>query len=440
MPIRVECPHCRKLTYFADNDAGLAVSCLACKAHLRVPAATPAPKAAAPVALPDEPPPLFANTPRHLLAAPITAETVSKELPTERQAPRQRRLRPASPRSRWRLYAIIVAIPAAVTLAMVLKHRHVPQPQEQVRQDQPTTHPPGATQVAIAPSTRATPKPPVDSQPKNKPAIPAAPPASKPVLASITPAAPLKARDAVSSYTPAAAPVGFVGLERIDLAGRTLIDSYSSDVGPYSRAAARANAILLSNGPIGLNADGDIRAAVHAGVASNGKARKNLTITGSTERLAARLSAPSVELDPFAHDSANSALPGEVFKSGNFFLRSKHPLSLPGGVYYVNDFTVDAAATLRLEGPVTVLASGQVCIYGMIETCEGRPAHLRIRSTGEKPVNIARNNALFLDLYAPQSAIQISGNGDIFGSIVGKTLRINGARNLHFDETLQFGR
>src|SRR5436190_17079216 len=44
MPIRVECPRCHDSAYFADNDAGLAVACLACGQHLRIPAVQPKPR------------------------------------------------------------------------------------------------------------------------------------------------------------------------------------------------------------------------------------------------------------------------------------------------------------------------------------------------------------------------------------------------------------
>ena len=88
MPIRVECTRCRDVTHFADNDAGLAVACLACGQHLRVPH-LPKPQAAVrPIALPDEPPPLFANL-KHdpdVIAAPVQHAQASPR-PAKRPTP-----------------------------------------------------------------------------------------------------------------------------------------------------------------------------------------------------------------------------------------------------------------------------------------------------------------------------------------------------------------
>ena len=36
MPILVVCPHCGRNAHFADNDAGLAISCLGCRKTLHV--------------------------------------------------------------------------------------------------------------------------------------------------------------------------------------------------------------------------------------------------------------------------------------------------------------------------------------------------------------------------------------------------------------------
>jgi hypothetical protein len=159
-------------------------------------------------------------------------------------------------------------------------------------------------------------------------------------------------------------------------------------------------------------------------------------ISGETAPLARRLYAAPVALTPYAHDSANASLPSEFFKGGNLNLTGHHRLSLRPGVYYLNDVTIDSAATLHLQGPTTLLISGRLNVVGNIETPASRPAHCRIRVTGDKPVTITHKNTLFVDLYAPASNIDISGNGDVYGSVVGRPLRVTGDRPLHFDESL----
>jgi hypothetical protein len=438
MPIRVECPRCHKVTYFADNDAGLAVACLACKTHLKVPIPHAAPKPVSPMVHPDEPPPLFSNTPKHLLVAPPSTKPAAVETPRH-HAGKARPVRPASPRSRWRLYGIFILL-GVIGIALAALNKYLQDNSggtqaHDTQSTQPASKPISAAtrpaaQIAKVPAPATTPivvAPPPDKPPIVKP----------PIVASITPAPVAPQATPAKIYTPAGAPVGLVGVDRIELGGKTQIDSYNAAVAPYTKESAQANAALLSNGVIQLNVEGQIRAAVHSGLATPIKPGKKLTIIGPTDPLTAPLLAPMVELDPLSHDSANASLPVEYVRNGNFNLDGKKSAKLPGGVYYVNDFVIVATATLHLEGPATFLVSGQVSLIGKIETHDQRPANCRIRLTSDKPVTITHTNNLYLDLYAPQSPIRIDGKGDLYGSIVGRTLTVNGSRNFHVDESLQ---
>jgi hypothetical protein len=429
MPIRVECTRCHEVTFFADNDAGLAVACVRCKQRLSVPVPAPAPKSPAPASHPDEPPPLFSSTPKHLLVASTPsspAQSPARQTPTK-----PRPVRPASPRSRWRMYTLLfAAISITAGVALFNKfHQDAPVSSPLVKETNPATQP-ASQPISIPPTKIVAIAKPAATQPTT-------PPAPAPILASIAQdPKPVQATE-TRRYTRADAPVGFIGFERVDLTGRINIDSYNSAIAPYSRDTALGNATLLSNGPIQPNFEGELRGGLHAGPATPAfKPRRNLTITGATNPLTVLLAAPPVALDPFSHDSANAALPKEFFKNGNLNINGKHTAVIPAGVYYLNDFIIDSAATLRLQGPATLLISGQVNIVGTIETQDNRPAFCRIRLTSDKQVTITHSNILHLDLYAPQSPINISGKGELFGSIVGRTLAITGSRDLHFDESL----
>jgi len=169
-----------------------------------------------------------------------------------------------------------------------------------------------------------------------------------------------------------------VGLERLDIAGPVDVDSYDGAAGAYVRGAARNASVLLSNGPIMLAGAGEVRGAVRPGERSPLKAPKRVDVAGSTACLAGRLAAPPVKLDPFAHDSANATLPTDLLKNGNLIITPGRKVVLPAGVYYVNDVVIDAGATLRCTGPVTLLVSGRVHVAGAIDTCDSRPAHCGI--------------------------------------------------------------
>jgi hypothetical protein len=430
MPIRVECPRCQRQAFFADNDAGLAVACLGCGQHLRVPAAAPRPAPVIKSLSPDEPPPLFANTPAHLLATPPQQSEAPATPPPAARKP-SRPLRPAGPRPHWRAFGLLFLLLGSATLLIQwLRHRPTRAIAPRIASVQP---------AASRPSLNSTPR----AVASKTPAAPATAPvgrSKRPVLASSASpqaaVAPVVVPVPLPTYTPAAAPVGFIGFERVEIGGRFHVDSYDASTETYAPENAHGAALLLSNGPIRLGDSGDVQGDVRSADGSVVQTTHHRHVTGQTAPLHHRLRAAPVALNPYAHDSANDALPAKLFKNGNLVLSRNQHLSLPPGVYYLNDLTIQAPATLHLQGATTLLISGRLNVTGTIETPASRPANCHIRVTGAQPVSITHDNTLYLDLYAPASHIDISGNGDVYGSVVGKTLRVSGKRPLHFDESL----
>ena len=49
---------------------------------------------------------------------------------------------------------------------------------------------------------------------------------------------------------------------------------------------------------------------------------------------------------------------------------------------------------------------------------------------------MAGNGALKAAVYAPNGSVQINGNGDVMGSVVGREVIITGNANFHYDEAL----
>jgi hypothetical protein len=197
---------------------------------------------------------------------------------------------------------------------------------------------------------------------------------------------------------------------------------------------------VASNGPVVIRGTTSVRGAVRAGPGHEAKVSKHCQVSEPVRPLTARLDIPAVKLDPFAHDSANDVLPATFYRDGDLRVPAAHSLALPGGVYYLRNLVVSAGARLRLNGPVTFLVSGEVSVEGAIETIGARPAHCRVRVTGDGRVAIQQKSDLFIDVYAPRSLIELYGAGEVFGSLVGKSLRVIGDRGLHVDESLAANR
>src|SRR5688572_17586651 len=203
MAILVECPRCRGVTPFADNDAGLAVSCTACGQVTRVPGGqTARPKAV----LAYEAPPALGRVrgsgarPFVYAGAVVLAFVIVGAMGFLRYR--------SMAAGRARAVANLAADRAAATALAAREAAAATAPTV------PTTAAPPTG--AVAPSLVATP-----------PATVAKPPERANV-------------EGTSRV------VGFVGVERLEFNGRYSVDSYDSTKGPYRESSAGAKAPLVS--------------------------------------------------------------------------------------------------------------------------------------------------------------------------------------------------
>src|SRR5215207_9615146 len=76
---------------------------------------------------------------------------------------------------------------------------------------------------------------------------------------------------------------------------------------------------------------------------------------------------------------------------------------------------------------------------GNVVTRDSVPGNFRLvmvpTPTGGAPgtVSIGSSAALYASVYAPQSDITLSGNGAIYGSVVGKSVNMIGTSAIHYD-------
>lgn len=410
MPIKVECPRCGRVTHYADNDAGLAAACIGCKTVIRVPA----------------PQPLARPAPR-VLRDPSQELQLPPAAPAPGPAPvaPQRRVAPVAvsggatpavtrPLPVLRIAAsILLLLGLSAAVMIYVRNRETPQPA------------PVSVVAATGPATSPVVKPVVPA-PVTQPVV-----TKPPVLLSsvVEPAVTRVVADEP------ALPRGFIGLERVQIDGKFYADSYNSSAGEYDDDKAGNECFIASNGPIAANSKPVIKGSLRPGPGVGAKF-KDVKVSGSVEPLTSVIIAPPVKLNPFATDSSNHLLPEKYYRNGRLNLYRSAKVTLPAGTYYLEELVIDNSARLEFEGPVTLYIHNRMILIGKMKTFEDRPANCRLRMTGESQVVITDNNTFHFDLYAPRGRIEISGKGDIFGGIVGRTLHVTGSRNLHFDEAL----
>lgn len=124
------------------------------------------------------------------------------------------------------------------------------------------------------------------------------------------------------------------------------------------------------------------------------------------------------------------------------------PIYVPaGGTYYFSDIDLPPEVDIVLTGnpnlvDQTVIYSDGPCrILGGIRnpSSNPRPAHVRLISVADEgagPIQLGGNGSIIADVYAPQQDIDMTGDSEMFGRLFGRTVRLAGSLEFHFDESL----
>ena len=77
-----------------------------------------------------------------------------------------------------------------------------------------------------------------------------------------------------------------------------------------------------------------------------------------------------------------------------------------------------------------------VAIEGGASTFQSRPANFTLRVAGAHLVEVKTSGDVYAVIYAPESAVNIGGGGQLYGSVIGRSLTVNAHGGIHYDESL----
>jgi Flp pilus assembly protein TadG len=230
---------------------------------------------------------------------------------------------------------------------------------------------------------------------------------------------------------------GVVGLNGIIMSGNSTI-SYWSAGGPSTPNFGN----IASNGSIALNNNSTINGNVDYGPSGGVSGG---TVTGNKTQLATALSFPNGSAGTYATTNDDANIPAPYYGAGSLNVGGTNSCVLPGGNYYFNNLTTAAQATLSFTGPTTIYCYGNLKLGGATLTAGNVPGNLKIvmvpAPDGRAPgaVTVSNNSALYANIYAPQSSVTLSGNGDIYGSVLGNSVSLTGTSAIHYDLSLVAG-
>jgi len=232
------------------------------------------------------------------------------------------------------------------------------------------------------------------------------------------------------------------GSQQVVVSGEAITDSYNSSQGPYDPNAFGQNGDVGTNATTagGVNISGSIaingQIAVGANVADPNSV---VTITGGSAIITEN---PPVVSQSQALPTPPVTVPGgltctDLTVTGQTVVT----LSSAVGQYCFEDLSISGGGTLTADGSVKVYVTGQFSASGNTTIgVSSDPTYLLLLLVSSQEATIegglTGNTEFYGGLYAPTATINISGNAEVFGSVVAKTVKVSGNAKVHYDEAL----
>jgi len=233
------------------------------------------------------------------------------------------------------------------------------------------------------------------------------------------------------------------GDQNVSVSGSAVTDSYDSSLGDYGSQTPG------ENGDIGTNSTEVGSVDVSGSIAVNGQAfvgpgvadPESIVTGGGTTLITGEppvVSMPgTIDMPPVVVPETLSCTPLTV--NGNDTVT----LSSAVGEYCFTDVDVEGGGTLTSDGPVTVYLTGNLHAAGNTAIgVEHDPTQMLflVTSSSEGATiegTITGSSAFYGALYGPDATITITGNAEVYGSMIAGSVDLSGSAELHYDEALQ---
>lgn len=240
-----------------------------------------------------------------------------------------------------------------------------------------------------------------------------------------------------------------VGIDSIRITGTPETDSFRSSEGSYSSQTPGEAGHICSDGEIEVIGTAEVHGNANPGKGHTVEIVGSAEVTGNTTPRLRPLNMPPVDTDEIEDEHDNGSLPPIVRITGkksvgsspldsnrNFTLTGTTSYDIPEGDYYFNDLTLSGQSSLNVSGKTRIWLTGNLrTAGGKLANNTGKADQLQILMTGGT-ADITGNVDFYAVIYAPDTAVEIQGTGQLTGAVVGKTLRMTGTGDIHYDEDL----
>ena len=266
---------------------------------------------------------------------------------------------------------------------------------------------------------------------------------------------------------------GAFGKEYLHLDANARIDSYDSSEGTYasqavngagSNAHAHAKGDVGSNGGVDLDQNSKVWGDAVPGPGAVATVLGNATVTGSTVPLLEPVVLPTLNLPSYPSFGSltslllNTTIPSSNRTYNNVTVGVNKTLTINGPANIVmTNLTLSSGSKLIANttgGPVTiwVVDNFKMNSNTLMKPANGLPKDLHVNLLSDNVIDpevdidlgvgdldlvaLNSNSKLYAMVYAPNAAIRIESNFELFGSMIARSIEIDSDARFHFDEDL----
>jgi len=225
---------------------------------------------------------------------------------------------------------------------------------------------------------------------------------------------------------------GVIGLDYINMGGNAT-DSYWSangyTVGNYGAIGSNGDITLTGSSAVHGDANPGINHAVYG----------TSHVSGGTASVTTPFVFANGSAGGYATSNDDGQIPASAMDGTAFNPPANRQYTLPGGNYYFSSFYMSNNNSITFTGKATIYCYGDFTLWGGADTAQNLPGNLSLGMIPDPATGVAgamklgSNTDLYANIYAPQSPITISGNGDIYGSVLGKSVDMTGNAAIHYD-------
>jgi hypothetical protein len=232
----------------------------------------------------------------------------------------------------------------------------------------------------------------------------------------------------------------------INLDRETCTDSYNSDSGTYAGTMLDSLGDIGSNGTVtsskDVNFGGGIQVATDGGISLG----VNNTVNGDTTSTADSVNleaVPQAEFD-WARDNSQAlaGLSGTNFTydhvTKTLYVGAFGNVNFDGGVYYFSSIVLDQGSviTIDVNESVDMYVTGDITLNQSSTINDGgKPSDMMIWSQGSN-LTFLQDNVFYGTFYGPDAHIQYDQTTQVYGALVGGSIKLDKAACFHYDRSL----